>query len=233
MKRSHKMYSATKKYYQRYTPRPAKEISRALTKKIIYFYRFLSILVISRTSKRELKIILGAALTNQAGWLSTNEEYLDISIREDWERILPRKSMIKRMVAEHVFEHLTKEEMLRAISLCHEYLIPGGTLLIAVPDGNHPDEEYRLHTGINGIGPDARDHKQFIKYEELEKAAKESDFQSCEQIEGYNSNGRLTKRELDSSEFGHIARSRNNNNKPPEDWNFIDAQTSLIALLRK
>ena len=44
-------------------------------------------------------------------------------------------------------------------------MIDGGSLRIAVPDGNNPNKEYRDNCGINGFGADASDHKQFITFE--------------------------------------------------------------------
>jgi len=40
------------------------------------------------------------------------------------------------IVAEHVFEHLTWHEAKIATKLCHDYIKPGGTLRLAVPDVN-------------------------------------------------------------------------------------------------
>ena len=54
--------------------------------------------------------------------------------------------------------------MKTAFKFIYEHLCKEGTLRIAVPDGNHPNETYRKNTGINGIGADASDHKQFLSY---------------------------------------------------------------------
>ena len=66
---------------------------------------------------RANKIIVGAAETHQSGWHSTNEQWLDITKRKDWEKIFENKGRIKSIVAEHVFEHLTEEESKTALAL--------------------------------------------------------------------------------------------------------------------
>lgn len=172
-------------------------------------------------------MILGAALTSQKGWHSTNEEWLDISNEIHWKRLFSKKNNLIRVVAEHVLEHLTSEDMEKALDLIFIYLRKNGTLRIAVPDGNNPDPEYKINTGINGIGADASDHKQFITYEFIKDVLEKVGFK-CYIREGFLSNGQLIN-DLISNELGFIKRSRSNialNNK--KVWNFKDANTSLI-----
>ena len=88
-------------------------------------------------------MILGAALTSQKGWFSSNEEWLDITNETHWQRLFSKRRNLSNAVAEHVFEHLTEREMGKALFLIHKYLKKKGTLRIAVPDGNHPDKDYR------------------------------------------------------------------------------------------
>ena len=70
-------------------------------------------------NNKKVKLILGAALTNQEGWLSTNEEWLDISNKLHWKRLFKGRKLLKRAIAEHVFEHLTKEQMKNAFQLIY------------------------------------------------------------------------------------------------------------------
>ena len=123
------------------------------------------------------------------------------------EEIIGERSRIKRAVAEHVFEHLTKDEMRTSLNLVYRYLILGGALRI-VPDGNNPNKEYRDHAGINGIGADASDHKQFITYEFLKSELENCGFK-CFLREGYKSNQELLNDPL-PEELGNIIRSRSN-----------------------
>lgn len=40
------------------------------------------------------------------------------------------------MLAEHVWEHMTKEEGIMAAKHCYEFLQDGGYIRVAVPDSN-------------------------------------------------------------------------------------------------
>ena len=189
--------------------------------------------VVSRYSHHQLCIVLGSALTSFKGWHSTNEEYLDITKSKDWKRMFGQGERVSKMVAEHVFEHLTVDEMISALRLCYKYLNQSGTLLIAVPDGNHPDETYRIHTGINGIGADASDHKQFISFESFSMSAEQVGFQ-VKLIEGYNSNCELINDYSTAVSYGPIIRSRVYQDVHDKaGWSFPDSCSSLIMLLTK
>ena len=83
---------------------------RLLIKKIFkYFYykfRFFKLKTYLFFTRDSVNLILGAALTNQKGWFSTNEEWLDICKEDHWNRLFKSKKRVKRVLAEHVFEHL-------------------------------------------------------------------------------------------------------------------------------
>ena len=67
-----------------------KELRFSIKKIIKFFYyrfRFVNLKLFLILSKRNVNLILGAALTKQKGWFSTNEEWLDISKEKDWERL--------------------------------------------------------------------------------------------------------------------------------------------------
>ena len=68
---------------------------RLLVKKFFkffyYWFRFFKIKTYLFFSEDTVNIILGAALTNQKGWFSTNEEWLDISKAEHWNRFFNSK----------------------------------------------------------------------------------------------------------------------------------------------
>ena len=137
------------------------------------------------------------------------------------------KESLEKALAEHVFEHLTKEEMACSIKLIHNHLTKNGTLRIAVPDGNHPDKNYRKHTGINGIGADASDHKQFITYEFLKSELENAGFK-CILREGYTNDGNLVTKSF-SDNLGFIIRSRQNKIlNDQKGWDFVDSNSSLI-----
>ena len=107
-------------------------------------------------------------------------------------------------------------------------MILGGSLRIAVPDGNNPNVEYRKHCGINGIGADAADHKQFITFELLRKELSRIGFQ-VQLVEGYLKNKKLISRKF-NNDLGFVIRSRRNlhNISSKNGWDFPDANSSLI-----
>jgi predicted SAM-dependent methyltransferase len=199
-----------------------------LKKKIIYRYRkhYLEFLVFQN---KNIKIILGAALTTQKGWVSTNEDWLDITNAEDWSSIFKSKRIIAGVVAEHVFEHLTEFEAVSALKHISKYLMPGKKIRIAVPDGNNPNSEYIKNVGIGGDGPDASDHKQLYTAEKLIDLLSGCGFRA-ELIEGYTKDFHLVRRDY-SIEHGFIRRSRANKemNNEKYGWDFVDAGTSLIV----
>ena len=175
--------------YRKILSRDIRTKFRKYFKFILYNLRFLKLKLLL-TYSTEVKLILGAALTSNKSWISTNEEWFDITNSHHWDRLFHKKKLIKRALAEHVFEHLTKEEMAIAFEFIYKHLTSKGTLRIAVPDGNNPNPEYIKNTGINGIGADASDHKQFIKYEYLKYELEKVGFK-CFIREGYKSNGVL------------------------------------------
>lgn len=74
---------------------------------------------------------------------------------------------VKRILAEHVMEHLNPLEAIQATQNFQEFLEPGGYVRIAVPDGNHPSPEYIENVRPGGIGPGAQDHKALYTFATL------------------------------------------------------------------
>ncbi len=201
---------------------------KKIYKFIYYTLRYLKLKTFLILSKNNVNLILGAALTKQKGWFSTNEEWFNIVQKTHWERLFNSKKRVKRVLAEHVFEHLTLDEMRKALNLIYKNMVYGGSLRIAVPDGNNPNQEYRNHCGINGIGADASDHKQFITFELLSHEVEKIGFK-FNLKEGYMQNNKLISEKI-NSELGTVMRSRRNKNNIEfkEGWSFQDANTSLI-----
>ena len=50
---------------------------------------------------------------------------------------------ISAILAEHVWEHLTFEEGVRAAEICYEFLKPSGHIRCGVPDAFFQDEAYQ------------------------------------------------------------------------------------------
>lgn len=216
-----------KQFFKSIIPSAIRSNLRKSHKLVVYFYRRQKIRWPVAVSG-QIKIIIGAALTTQKGWFSTNENWLDITEPEDWRNIFHGKVLLTHVLAEHVFEHLTEADMYLALGLIYQHMKIGGRIRIAVPDGYHPNPIYIRYVGIAGIGADAEDHKQLLNCSTLIKALEISGF-SSKLLEGYQSNGDLVAIPIDI-EFGNVYRSRSNllSMASRSGWDFPDANTSLI-----
>ena len=107
---------------------------------------------------RPVKVIVGAGQTRYAGWIPTDMPAFDLRSNAHWRQLFPAAS-IDRLLAEHVFEHLTVDELSKFLNAASQRLAPGGRVRIAVPDGYHPDSEYIKSVRPGGIGLGAGDHK--------------------------------------------------------------------------
>ena len=113
------------------------------------------------------RIGAGSGLSAYPGWFSSKVDTLDLLRREDFIRLWSPGTR-EAFLAEHVFAHLTFEQAQRAAAHCFEFLRPGGRLRVAVPDGCHPDPQYREHVRPGGTGPGADDHKILPTWRTLE-----------------------------------------------------------------
>ena len=116
-----------------------------------------------------MKIIIGAGNTSFDGWVSTQEEELNLLNRGDFERMFS-KERPDAFLAEHVWEHMTLEEGLLAARNCFDFLADGGYIRVAVPDGNFPNEWYQNMVKVGGNGDPnhpAFSHKVVYNYKTL------------------------------------------------------------------
>jgi predicted SAM-dependent methyltransferase len=59
------------------------------------------------------------------------------------EKIEWRKmEVIQNILADHVLQELTNHDAIIALELAHQYLTPGGTIRVAVPDAGHNDKKF-------------------------------------------------------------------------------------------
>ena len=103
-------------------------------------------------------IIIGASGISSTGWITTEQSWHDITSQQSWS-IFFKPGKVKRILAEHVIEHLNPLEAVQATKNFYEFLEPGGYVRIAVPDGNHSSPEYIENVRPGGIGSGALDHK--------------------------------------------------------------------------
>lgn len=113
-----------------------------------------------------VRLNVGAGDTEYPGWLSIEKNILDITKREEWERLLGGRT-VRNILAEHVFEHLLYDDAIKAFRNIAEFLEPGGRFRFAVPDGNHPSAYVRELTGPGGTDPGADDHKYFYTIRDI------------------------------------------------------------------
>lgn len=151
-----------------------------------------------------LRIVLGARKTAYAGWISTDKDTLNVTCREDWASTVAGRS-ISRLLAEHVWEHLTIEEMRSANRLAFEFLAAGGLLRIAVPDGFHPDPKYIESVRPGGSGPSAGEHHVLLNHETLSGELASAGFE-VELVEYWDSRGVFHHKPWHSQD-GHVKRS--------------------------
>ena len=105
-----------------------------------------------------MKIIIGAGGTVLNGWISTQENELNLLRREDFDRMFANEKPAA-FLAEHVWEHMTFEEGCLAAKNCFDYLQDGGYVRAAVPDKNFRNEWYQNMVKIGGNGDP--DHPAF------------------------------------------------------------------------
>lgn len=101
----------------------------------------------------DIKVVIGAGeYVNNPGWIHTQEKELNLLDENTWQNRFD-KNTITAILAEHVWEHLTFEEGLKAAKMCFKYLKPFGYIRCAVPDGYFSDESYQNIVKVGGPGP--------------------------------------------------------------------------------
>ena len=98
-----------------------------------------------------MKIVLGAGNTIYEGWISTQENELNLLNRNDFENFF-KDELADAFLAEHFWEHMTYEEGVKAAKHCFDFLKDGGYLRVAVPDANFRNEWYQNMVKIGGNG---------------------------------------------------------------------------------
>jgi len=121
------------------------------------------------------QVVLGSASIAYPGWTLTDVDTLNLLRASDF-ACYWQPGTLHRMLAEHVWEHLTESEGLIALQHCHTFLATGGVLRIAVPDGLHPSPAYREQVRPGGTGAGADDHKVLYDYRLLERQALKAGF---------------------------------------------------------
>ena len=154
--------------------------------------------------KSPVRVVVGASGVFENEWTPTDRNLLDITSPRDWSLLFDRESL-DAVLGEHVWEHLTEDQGVRAAALCRRYLKEGGRLRIAVPDGNHPDPEYIDYVRPGGSGAGAEDHRVLYTHASLERMLKKAGF-TVRKYEYFDESNRFVRRDWNPDQ-GMIHRS--------------------------
>lgn len=158
----------------------------------------------SDESGNPICLVVGAGRTGFDGWISTNIDSLNLLDASDWKSTVG-DIRLDRVLAEHVWEHLSPADGITALRNVANHLKPGGRVRIAVPDGHHPDADYIAHVKPGGVGPGADDHKILYTSEILESAMREAGLVP-EVLEHWDADGEFHAKEWDPAD-GMVVRS--------------------------
>ncbi len=156
----------------------------------------------------ETRIIVGASSQDCPGWIRTQRADLDMTRREDWVGRFPIASL-DRILAEHVWEHLTSGEAAIVASICFAFLAPAGFVRCAVPDRYFPNDDYQKLVKVGGPGPSdhpAASHRVVYDYRLLSSVFTRAGF-DVRLLEWWDERGNFHAEPWDEQE-GFIYRSK-------------------------
>jgi predicted SAM-dependent methyltransferase len=159
----------------------------------------------SRVLKADVvRVIVGSGGTSYPGWISTDYPALDVVDEKSWDQLF-KLGQIDALLSEHVFEHLTDNQVLAAFSNIYRYLKSGGHIRMAVPDGYHPNADYieMVKPGGRGLGSD--DHKQLFNYQTLSSTLEKMGF-TIQLLEWFDERGKFNYRDW-ADRDGIVSRS--------------------------
>lgn len=131
----------------------------------------------------KIKLIIGAAATRLDGWLSTDKNTLNILDDESWKQFVNGRD-VTNILAEHVWEHFSYDDAIKATKNCFKYLSNGGIFRCAVPDGFHPNDEYIKYVNVGNKD----NHKYLYNHITLSEVFKCGGFDSIDLLEYFDEN---------------------------------------------
>ncbi len=164
---------------------------------------------IYRKYNKEIYLVLGAGPTEYKKWFSTDINTLDVTKEEDYQKYFKSKK-IKKILAEHVLEHLTTDEIMKMNRNIYKYSDDDVNIRIAVPDGFHSDSNYINTVKPGGSGEGAEDHKHLFDYRSLSQIFEETGFEPI-LIEYWDENGEFHSNYDDDN--GFVKRSFKNDKR--------------------
>lgn len=169
---------------------------------------------------KELKVNLGAGGIDFEGWIATDYPFFDITNPRHWNYFFKRRKPL-RLLAEHVLEHLTEEQVNMVFRNASVHLKVGGSFRIAVPDAWHSNPDYVECVRPGGWGHGSDDHKTFWNIESLSSVAEKYGFQVVA-LEYFDADKNFRSVPFDDK-FGIIRRSRTKGYK-----SLVEGSSSLI-----
>ena len=91
-------------------------------------------------SNDRIRLALGSNSHCTDGWIAAGCDQFDLVDPASWSCYF-QKSSVDAILAENVWEHLSKTEGKTAARNCFQFLRPGGYLRVAVPDEFHPSQQ--------------------------------------------------------------------------------------------
>jgi predicted SAM-dependent methyltransferase len=170
-----------------------------------------------------LKIVVGAGNTIYENWISTDYPVFDILNSDHWHHLFGTNK-IDNILAEHVYEHLTPEQLMLSLYHLRKYASHNIVVRIAVPDGNFPSINYLNHVKPGGIGPGAKDHKVLYTKEIIEVMFEGNSEWKLELVEYWAPDGNFFST-YNPVPNGRVQRSRN------EDWRNKGPEINYTSLI--
>ena len=91
-------------------------------------------------SNDRIRLALGSNSHCTDGWIAAGCDHFDLVDSASWSCFF-QKSSVDAILAENVWEHLSRLEGKIAARNCFQFLRPGGYLRVAVPDEFHPSQQ--------------------------------------------------------------------------------------------
>lgn len=176
---------------------------------------------------QEIKLIVGAGPTKYEGWFPTDIVTLDVTNEKHFKKYFKKKK-ISKILAEHVLEHLTTNELELMITNFYNYSSDKINIRIAVPDGFHNDPSYISIVKPGGTGEGAEDHKHLFNYKTLKSLFEAQNFKS-KLVEYWDENGQFHSNYI-NDDNGYVKRSLLNDIRNSDG---IPHYTSLIIDFNK
>ena len=199
------------------------KLKRFLYRRLIPFIKVIKYLewISYITFQKNISLIIGSGPTKYKGWFPTDLDTLDVTNVSDFEKYFRRKK-INKILAEHVLEHLSDQEIEKMLNNIYKYSDNELIFRVAVPDGFHINNEYIKKVKPGGTGEGAKDHKHLFNFKTLTDKIEKFGFQA-KLVEYWDEQGQFHSSYTDKN--GYIKRSLKN------DKRNIDGKPNYTSLI--